>query len=292
MQFNTQIFPNIIDLSSEQTKKYVGEQLVSIVRLIINDIIKAVQNDNFNYDSYTSISQKDIQSGLTGKSGIYLIINRATRRIYLGGAADLAQRKGEHNKTFKNKTLQTAMRDDLNAGSAKDFYFVPIIIFSTNNIAAPIKPIEQKMTYKQQIALFLDCFVEKPLLETYLTSNTLRALFYNMKTVGKFEKGNTFGGAPNSGSPSRPICYENYAWESIVWMEAETFNVDRKLIRAKRDNGVMFEITVEEFSNFFGMKITNAEANAFSKTKPKEYYVLLAKLFPNVAKKRVSNGEP
>jgi hypothetical protein len=46
-----------------------------------------------------------LKFGLTGNSGIYLIINRVTRRIYLGGAANLAQRKGEHNRTFKNQTL-------------------------------------------------------------------------------------------------------------------------------------------------------------------------------------------
>lgn len=202
MQFNTRTFPNIINLSSEQTKKDVGEQFVSTVQPIINDIIKAVQNDNFNYESYTPISQKDRQSGLTGNSGIYLIINRVTRRIYLGGAANLAQRKGEHNRTFKNQTLQTAMRADLNAGSAEDFYFVPIIIFSTDDVRAdPIKPIEQKVTYKQQIASFLDNYVEKPLLEGYLKSND-EQVFYNVKTVGKFEIGNTFGGSPNSGSPS------------------------------------------------------------------------------------------
>jgi hypothetical protein len=41
------------------------------------------------------------------------------------------------------------MRADLNAGSAEDFYFVPIIIFSTDDVRAdPIKPIEQKVTYK------------------------------------------------------------------------------------------------------------------------------------------------
>jgi len=54
----------------------------------------------------------------------------------------------------------------------------------------------------------------------------------------------------------------------------------------------MFAITTEEFNNFSGVKITNAEALGFSKAQPKEYSVLLAKLFPNVAKKRASNGEP
>lgn len=252
-----------------------------------------MQSNTFNYSSYTF--EKSDKSGITNKSGLYLIINRAKKRVYLGGAANLAQRKGEHNLTLRNPNritkLQSPMRNDLKAGTTEDFYFVPIIIFTTDNVRITQGSVGQKGgSYNQQVASFLDNYVEKPLLEAYLKSN-FKQVFYNVKTVGTFEIGNTFGGSPNSGSPPNAIYYEKYAWESVS-AAANTFNVDRKLIRKKRDSGVMFAITPEEFNNFSGVKITNANALEFSKTNSQEYSVLLAKLFPNVAKKRASNGEP
>lgn len=219
-----------------------------------------------------------------------MIINRANKRVYLGGAANLAQRKGEHSLNLSNPNritkLQLPMRDDLKIGTAENFYFVPIIFFNTNNV---IKSQIAQDSYNQQVASFLDNYVERLLLEYYLTSN-LQQVFYNVKTVGTFEIGNTFGSLGNGGLPPNAISYKKYAWESVS-AAANTFNVDRKLIREKRNNGIMFAITTEEFNNFSGVKITNADALEFSKAKPKEYNVLLAELFPNVAKKRASNGE-
>lgn len=304
MPFNTQRFVRLIDLSSEEGKTTAGNRLVEVARPLIDYIIenvprfasKSVALGNNNFDLEPFSFEKDISSGLTGVSGLYLIINRAKQRFYLGGASNLAQRKGEHNASLRNPAsvtkLALSMRNDLNSGTAEDFYFVPILTFTPDNVKI-IEDLEEKgikITYNQQVASFLDNFVERPLLETYLTSS-LQQVFYNVKTTGKFEKGNTFGGAPNSGEPPNAICYKGYAWESVS-AAANTFKVDRRLIRIKRDKGIMAAITTEKFNRFDGVKITNADALEFSKTKPQIYNQLLNELFPTVARKRVSDGEP
>jgi len=287
MSFNTQNFSSLIDLSSEESKEIAGSALVDAARPFIDSVMAAVQSNTFDYSSYTFGRTQN--SGLTNKSGLYLIINRKTKRVYLGGTANLAQRKGEHNLTLTNQDritkLQSGMRKDLEIGTAEDFYFVPIIIFTAANVLIAESSVGQKEnSYNQQVASFLDSYAEKPLLEAYLISD-LKQVFYNEKTVGTFEKGNTFGGSPNSGQPAKAIRYKNYAWDSVT-AASNTFGVDRRLIREKRDQGLMSAITKEEFNNFAGAKITNANALEFFKDKQEEYSVLLAELFPNVTKKR------
>ena len=96
------------------------------------------------------------------------------------------------------------MREDLDAGSASDFHFVPILIFQK------VAGNANEQTINQQIASFLDNDVENPMLNDLLQS-PFKKILYNVKTVGCFQAGNTFGGSPNSGSTASPIMYENYA---------------------------------------------------------------------------------
>jgi hypothetical protein len=226
---------------------------------------------------------------------LYLIVNKPNKKIYLGGCADLAQRKGEHSLSLRNPErastkLATAMRGDLNKGSNKDFYFVPLIIISRADIKGLVLDDTNTDTVNQQVSKFLDTFVEKALLEFFLES-PLSSAFYNVKMVGIFEKGNTFGGSPQSGEPPSPIAFNNFAWESVSAV-ANTFAVDRKLIRTKRENGIMRPLTIEEYQSFSGIKIANSQARNFSQEQPTMYKELLVLLFPTVAKKRASNGEP
>ena len=72
---------------------------------------------------------------------------------------------------------------------------------------------------------------------------------------------------------------------------ATSFGVAKRTIRYKRDQGKMLGITMEEFNNFPGVKITNSTAKSFATNRPEEYKSLLSILFPNKPK-GLSNGEP
>jgi hypothetical protein len=186
--------------------------------------------------------------------------------------------------------LALALREDLSNGSAEDFFFVPLLIIPSTAIKGLYHAEQSSTTVNQQISAFIDAFVEKPLLTDFLESD-LKSIFYNVKTVGAFEKGNTFGGSPNSGAKPKALAFQNCAWESVS-AAANAFGVDRKLIRVKRDKGIMIDLTIEEFQNFTGIKVTNLAATNFRNQNPVLYRELLLLLFPTVAKKRASNGEP
>lgn len=279
MEFQTQKYTNTIDLSSNNdlSKKQAGNNIIHMIKPHIDAIINAVFADNFNYNAFPF--SKTLSSNLTGKNGLYLIINKKTKRIYLGSASNLAQRKGDHKRTFSgtSKKLARAMRDDLMSGSVADFYFVPLVV------------IENLGLDNTQVSLFFDTYVEQPLLADYLFN--LPNVFYNIKTVGPFMEGNAFGGRPNSGSPSQPVSYTTIingqsvtcAWESVS-AAANTFKVSTKLIRTKVEQGKMVKLNTTEYECFTGIKISNQEAQkGQKKIELALYNQILLELFPNVA---------
>lgn len=69
------------------------------------------------------------------------------------------------------------------------------------------------------------------------------------------------------------IMFKNYAWESVS-AAAYSLSKERKSIREKRKRGVFQEISLEEFNDFVGIKITNANAEGFFKDKPQELQTL------------------
>lgn len=294
MVFQTQNYNYTIDLSSNQTKQLAGNDFVALVTPVINNVINEIQTNNFDYTLFPFTKQQF--SNLTGKSGLYLIINKKTKRIYLGSAANLAQRKGDHWRNFNTpsrfKKLALSMRTDLKAGSPNDFVFVPLLVVKKENIQ-----VLQHKTFNQQVSEFFDTYVEGLLLNYYLTN--LPDVFYNIKTVGQFMPGNTFGGAQESGLPSKPVSYTicinnqnvSYAWESIT-AAANTFKVDRKLIRDKVLKKKMVTLDPVEYEQFSGVKISNQEAKSFFQfenleaNRLAEYNQILSELFPNIANKR------
>ena len=213
--------------------------------------------------------------------GLYLIINKTTKRFYLGGASNLAQRKGEHRQALydpnQTKKLSLLFKEEVTNGNS-DFYFVPLLIFNTTTVV--VDPTNEN-TQNKQVALFLDQFIEKSLLENYLNSS-LQFNFLNVKTIGRFEIGNTFGGAPNSGSPNQAVSCGNYAWETIS-AAASTFSVDRRSIRLAIQKNNMQQLTEEEFNLFPHVKISKSEAKTYfqNNNKIQELNILLRKLFPN-----------
>lgn len=132
-----------------------------------------VQNNNFDFSIFPFTKQQG--SGLTGKSGLYLIINQKTKRIYLGGAGDLAQRKGDHWRSFKTpgRPLAQTMLADLQAGKPEDFCFVPLLTITSNRVTG----LDNTKTFNQNLSEFLDNYVENPLLTHYLAVSS--NMFYN-----------------------------------------------------------------------------------------------------------------
>ncbi|MBD1218919.1 MAG: GIY-YIG nuclease family protein [Aphanizomenon flos-aquae Clear-A1] len=303
MLFNPIIYNNDIDLSSNtpdeyftttltQRKELVGNNVVSLIRPFLDKIIQGIQSNNFDYSNFTLA--KNVKSGLTNQSGLYLIINKKEKRIYLGSSNDLAQRKGEYNENLSKPTRKTkipkAIREDFTPGvsNINNFYFMPLILINGLNMSTP-----EGSTYGKEVAAFFDQYIERPLLNYYLTKSP--EIFYNVKTIGPFMQGNTFGGSPNSGSPKKPVSYTivinkqtvSYAWESVK-AAADTFNVDTKLIRTKIKNGKMTYLSSSDYELFAGIKISGKEATTFFNlnNRLQDYNQILLELFPNIANKK------
>lgn len=302
MVFNTLILQENIDLAKP---KQTGADLAKLAMPLIQNILQELKNGTLNLTHFPFTKVQ--ASGLTSQSGLYVIANSRTKKIYLGGTSDLAQRKGDHHRNFTDPTrkgkgkLQTGLKQDLENGSFSDFSFIPVLTFdnsqviglktaSTTQVSADLK------TVNQQIGDFLDTYVEGPLLNDLFNTNS--ADLYNIKQIGPFQMGNKLGGSPNSGNPSEPVSYETrqtppilYAWESVSAV-ANCFNVDRRLVRVKRDANILKHLTKEQYANFKGTKISNEIARKFAANQGSlnitqtEVKILLNELFPIVAKKR------
>ncbi len=264
-------FTTTFDFSNSDSQNFIANLLISktIEKLLI--IIDQVRNETFKYDDYSLTKNKN--SGLTKKTGIYVIINKRTKKIYLGGTGDLAQRKGEHKNNFtkveRSQKVYSSMREDLTEGNPNDFYFVPIVGFQQDLAIFTEKKelgLTNQESVKKQLSMFLDLKVEQVVLKQMLTNESLSGMyakmFYNQKTIGVFQEGNTYGGTPESGAENRALCFKDYAWESVS-AAANSLNKDRKSIRNKRDKGVLKEISSKEYNNFEGIKISNVESLNF-----------------------------
>lgn len=244
-------FTTTFDFSNSDSQNFIANLLISktIEKLLI--IIDQVKSETFNYDDYSFSKNK--KSGLTKKAGIYVIINKRTKKIYLGGTGNLAQRKGEYRnnltKVEPSQKVYSSMREDLTKGNPNDFYFVPIVGFHQDLAIFT----EKQESVKKQLSIFLDLKVEQVVLEQMLTNESLSGMyakmFYNQKTIGRFQEGNTYGGTPESGAENRALCFKDYAWESVS-AAANSLKKDRKSIRNKRDKGVLKEISSEQYNNF------------------------------------------
>jgi len=213
-------------------------------------VIHLLQADAFVLDDY-GFGKNTINSlFLTEKAGFYLIINSKTKKNYLGSTSDLAQRKGEHRQNLIKKKR----------GKIKDFHFVPLLYFKLF-LNETLK--DPSVSLKKQIANLLDFEVEQPVLEYFLNpSNPFHYFFYNEKTIGQFQLGNTYGGSFKSGKKKQPVRFGNYAWESLS-IVAQCFNKDRKTIRNKLYQGFLTCLTLKEFNDFQGEKITRNNVQMF-----------------------------
>ena len=106
---------NSLDLSSQTNKDTAAQQIITKAKPIIESVIQQVQTDTFDYNSYSW--ERTTGSGLTNKGGLYLILNKVRKKVYLGGCRNLAQRKGEHKRDLNSpgRHSNPGMRADAQA---------------------------------------------------------------------------------------------------------------------------------------------------------------------------------
>lgn len=274
-----QLLTECISFSTETSVSTIACTMISITKKQVESIILSVLNSTFDFEAFSFANES---RGLTNVVGIYMIVNRRSKRVYLGGSVNLAQRRREYKSYLNNNTgkVYKTMRDDLLKGQASDFSFVPLVGFHRSSVTGGVVTNTSEQANSKQLMSFLDLQVEQPLLEEYLSSTDpaqYASLFYNAKTIGVFTQGNVYGGSPLSGAKNKPLMFENYAWESVS-AAANSLLKDRKSIRLQRDKGKLQEISLEQWNNFVGMKVTNANARNFFKDKPQELQTLKRKI--------------
>jgi hypothetical protein len=295
------IFQGWVDLSSEASAVHASGELCGIAIPLIQQIRDAIQAGTFAFDSWTF--DRNPNSGLTNRVGLYLIVNRQSGRIYLGSSKNLALRKADYSRKLNQPSrLYNSMQNDLRAHGRTSFYFIPLIVFDIAQVIPSNKTrqdsgeaiVNQTNTVQAmaeaQVVEFLDQRVEATLLSYYLSpACPFSSLFYNVAIVGRFLPGNTRGGAPNSGAPPRGVAIGDVvAWESkTTW--SDTLGRDRKLCRVKVDLGLMREITAQEFATFTGTRIPLQTSGEFFERPENRDLLLFVIKHLNLRKKP---GEP
>lgn len=266
---------NSLDFSTEALKS-TTTMLIKTGQEVISKLLQEIDSENLNWDQFPMFG-RNLGSGLTNQAGVYIIINRRTKKFYIGSSADLAQRKGEHSRNFKNpgrlgsrSVINPAISADLEApGSYSDFYFAAVFCFPhTQRTGASSKILDN--SFCQDL---FDLTIEKGIIEHFLTDEAFKNRCYNTRSIGRFERGNTFGGSPQSGSPAKPVALldaENgkmlYAWESVT-AAANSLGLAPATIRNYRTDGKLVEISTSEYESFEGPKISNAEATYYFNNK-------------------------
>lgn len=265
------LIDGIINLSTEKNRKNVANNLIPLIKTEISTLLDQINKNMFDFSNFSF--NKDPNSNLTNKAGIYLIVNKKNKKFYLGGASNLAQRKGDYKRNFTNSgrinKVYEPMRADLLSGNIDDFVFIPILAFSTSNVLLDLT-IDPEQTRNQKIMQFLDSQIEFPILTDFLQDNLhIKQQIYNTKAIGQFQLNNTYGGSANSGAPDKPVSINNYAWESIS-SAAKSLGCSTKTIRNKINNNLINIITPKQFVNFNGNKIFNTNAKDFFTDKKTE----------------------
>lgn len=273
-------YNNPLDFSTAEQQSSIARTLIEYGRKKTYEVINLLKTNPQALEGFTFEKAPWGKGVVTLTGGLYLIVNTRTKRIYLGGSGDLAQRKGEHKQNFikaqRQDKLNSLMREDLAHGQVNDFVFIPLVFFELKNVQG----FGATSSIKRKVSQFLDLYVEKVLLEQFFNEKNLDpSLFYNQKTIGAFQVGNNYGGTPQSGSKDKAIRFENYAWESISAV-AKCFSVDRKSVRNKLEKGFFSQMTEDEFEDFNGNKIFNSNASIYFNNNLEDLQNLRKKLFP------------
>lgn len=270
-QISTQ--KGVFDLSIPAQRTELANIFIQKTQAILQTIMPALFNGSLALTDYSWKRQPG--SGLTNQAGIYALVNLPLKKVYLGGTSDLAQRKGEYKSWLSNPSrhakLPNAIEADIKVGKLEDFFFVPLVTIPQSCLSFPAtvsskKTVGSNVTLGKEISQFLDLEVEKPILQTLLAQPAAAQTVYNQKTVGTFVMGNQQGGSPQSGSPSKAVMFQNYAWESKS-AAAKSLGKHPKTIRNYTDAGKFTEITIADYEAFSGTRISNKDAASFFEAK-------------------------
>jgi hypothetical protein len=253
---------NDFPLSTPEEEKNAAKRLVA-------DCTEAIQIIYTKYKNKEDLSdylltKRNAKSGLTKQAGVYLLLNITRGTIYIGSSSSLAQRKGELARDFKNpnrrgqrSVINPGIRQDLIDTPLDDYYFIPLVIFSTS----------EKTPY--ELSVFLDNYVESQVIAYCFENSELKTRCLNTREVGRFKAKNTYGGTPQSGALDRPVGLKipgtnNFicVWESVS-AAAKSLDCANKTIRNRRDAGLLIEVSTTFYEAFPGPKISNANATTF-----------------------------
>lgn len=270
--FRSRQYIGTLNLNLREQMEQAIATMISICNEQIETVLREMDQGIFPYSEYSF--ERSSSSGLTGKAGIYLIVNKESKRFYIGGSYSLDLRKADYARGFREQDpgranagstsgrnrVYKSMRPDLAAHGKDSFSFIPLLLISPQqiNLASNGKSLQE------QLKTVFDLNVEPALLTPFLNPNHPRhSLVYNTELVGQFLPDNTRGGGPTSGEASQPLAFRNLcAWESrSAW--GNSLNRDRQLSKSKLQSTDLRLITGEEFEVFSGVKVMNANAKGF-----------------------------
>nr|ALO21639.1 putative GIY YIG homing endonuclease [Stephanosphaera pluvialis] len=126
-----------LDLRTPESYEQTVDSIVTMAKPINSTLLNNMVNDlpvTFPYQNYGF--GRTPNSGLTKQAGLYIIINKEAKKIYLGGSTNLAQRKGEYKLSFTNPNrlhkVSPNMREDLALHGPGSFFLFLLSIFLLN----------------------------------------------------------------------------------------------------------------------------------------------------------------
>jgi hypothetical protein len=146
---NILLVPNSIEKSISLNQEYT-----QIVQTTIDQVIDVFMAQRLPVEPFKIVTKRDRKSGMTGKSGFYLIFNLKNKKVYLGETINLATRKatymqGMRESTFSNSNVSAEKAQEggyalsldkqlrkftivkqvqLKISAIEDFIFVPVVI--------------------------------------------------------------------------------------------------------------------------------------------------------------------
>lgn len=143
--FNSRQFIGTLNLNSTKQTEQAIATMISICKEQIETVLREMDQGIFPYSKYSL--RRNSSSGLTSKAGIYLIVNKETKRFYIGGSYRLDLRKADYARGFREQDpgrvnagsgrnrVYNSMRPDLAAHGKGSFSFIPLLVISPQQIS-------------------------------------------------------------------------------------------------------------------------------------------------------------
>nr|YP_636210.1 putative site-specific DNA endonuclease [Tupiella akineta]AAV80634.1 putative site-specific DNA endonuclease [Tupiella akineta] len=266
--------PNILLVSNSLTQSLLlNQEYKEIVQTTVDQIIKVFESKRLPYEPFRMLNKRNSKSGISNKSGIYLIFNIQTQGIYLGETLNFATRKA----TYMQEMREAKKRNEepcfqkmkvsqekltiiklVHSGQAvlEDFLFVPVVISDVTQFKDHLTNEKAKNSDINKFLIEIESIVLIKLLTNKFT-------LYNQKFGGLFEKRNSFGGSPKSGTPPAHLKIGDIAFESVS-CAAKSLNVHSKTIR---NYIIKFEtidyLTQKQWQNWVGKKVLKGNEKVF-----------------------------